>query len=781
MVNRIGSVNALSLQHWTRASRMSWPELRFRVAQEWRKRYDWARYSLGLPHAPGVCKDRAFSGNFFFTDAEVRERVSLLRSHLNHEVEQMIEEAEEICGHRFPLLGYSSVNYGEKIDWHRDPINRKQAPRVPWYKVPYLDCPIVGDHKVIWELNRHQHLVVLAKAWQLTDDSKYVKEAIHQWYDWQNENPYPIGINWASSLEVAFRSLSWLWLRALVANCIAVPVEFERDVEKALATSARHIERYLSTYFSPNTHLLGEAVALFFIGTVCPQIGAAERWRRLGWKLLLEQCQRQVLPDGVYFEHSLYYHVYALDFFLHARVLAERSGVEIPSSFDAVLQRMLSVLAALSEGGHAAGFGDDDGGRVFSPRRNRPEHLSDPLAVGSLVFGRSDFGHVAKLTEEAIWLFGERALGLSEKWRHYNRRIASEAFEAGGIYVMAARKNRLEQMTVLVGPRNGLASGHRHADGLSVTLTIDGQHWLVDSGTGSYVSSARGRFRSTAAHNTMRVDSIDQAIPDGLFRWRGMPLSETEVWIPGQTFALLTASHDGYARLTAPVKHRRTVFHLFGEFWFVRDFAKGSGEHDLEISWHFAPEVSISKSKSAIRSLQRTAGGERNLLMLPVIDPEWRAEISVCDTSPAYGMLASAQRCRFSTRANLPAEHAVILHPDTSAKPGSFSRALSTDVSTYKYEENGKSHYLFFSTCRGREWANSGFASDGEFFYCCLAQKRVLHAILCRGTFANFDTKPLVSLNSPVEHIEIVDGAGEMRMYSSDEALVNGFSEVVQN
>jgi len=30
---------------------------------------------------------------------------------------------------------------------------------------------------------------------------------------------YPLGINWASSLEVGFRSLSWLWVRHLCEGC----------------------------------------------------------------------------------------------------------------------------------------------------------------------------------------------------------------------------------------------------------------------------------------------------------------------------------------------------------------------------------------------------------------------------------------------------------------------------------------------------------------------------------------------------------------------------------
>src|SRR5206468_1034269 len=105
-----------------------------------------------------------------------------------------------------------------------------------------------------------------------TRDDHYANEVIAQWYAWQRANPYPIGINWVSSLEVGFRSVSWMWIRHLLAGSPALTSEFSADLLKGLALNGRHIERYLSTYFSPNTHLLGEAAALFFTGVLCPQI-----------------------------------------------------------------------------------------------------------------------------------------------------------------------------------------------------------------------------------------------------------------------------------------------------------------------------------------------------------------------------------------------------------------------------------------------------------------------------------------------------------------------------
>src|ERR1700752_1894220 len=134
-----------------------------------------------------------------------------------------------------------------------------------------------------------------------------------------------------------------------MVDTAAMPTGFRRSWLRALAVSGRHIESYLSTYFSPNTHLLGEAVALFFIGTLCPQISSAEKWKKNGWKIIQEEAFRQVGADGGHFEQSLYYHVYALDFFLHARLLASRNGMMIPAGFDGVLKKMLSVIQALAQ------------------------------------------------------------------------------------------------------------------------------------------------------------------------------------------------------------------------------------------------------------------------------------------------------------------------------------------------------------------------------------------------------------------------------------------------
>ena len=141
--------------------------------------------------------------------------------------------------------------------------------------------------------------------------------------------------------------------------------EFHDDLLRALHLHGWYIERYLSTYYSPNTHLLGEGVALFAIGLLCPQIRESRRWQDRGWKIVLRQAETQVRPDGFHFEQSVYYHVYALDFFQFTRALAARNDIHIPEQFDRTIEKMNEALAALSQAGRAPNFGDDDGGRVL--------------------------------------------------------------------------------------------------------------------------------------------------------------------------------------------------------------------------------------------------------------------------------------------------------------------------------------------------------------------------------------------------------------------------------
>ncbi len=798
---------------------MSGDEFQTRAGQEVAKRWDEILGRLGqrpparyAPSAPPVGGGAFPPAHFFFSPGDLPRITALMREKLPAETARIVAEASEVCHHQFRLLGYTDVNYGPEIDWHLDAVHHKRAPRRAWFRIRYLSFEEVGDHKVIWELNRHQHLVTLAKAYHLTGQESFVAELLRQWYHWQRENPYPFGINWASSLEVAFRSLSWLWVLHLLDGCADVPESFRRDLVKGLALNGRHIERYLSTYFSPNTHLLGEGVALFFIGILCPQLAPAQRWRARGWEVVLRQAERQVQSDGMHFEQSVYYHVYALDFFLHARILAAANAVPIPSAFDQTIERMLGALRDLSQAGFPPRFGDDDGGRLFDPRRNLAGYLIDPLATGAVLYHRPDLRAAASvLPEETLWLLGPESAAEFEQLPGARLAPASVRLAASGIHVMAASEPVPQRLVIDGGAQGSGISGHGHADALSVLLSVNGRDWLVDPGTFCYVSPGgeRDLFRGTLAHNTLEVDRIDQAEPAGPFAWKFLPRVSVERWTVGKTFDLFEGSHTGYDRLPDPVIHRRLVFHLKSHFWFVHDLADGHQVHRLDLSWHFAPGVTASKSSAngPVVFARDNAGRLEKLAILPIEGHGWLRAISSGSFSPAYGREEQALVLRFSKECVLPEDFAVLVLPSDESieNPGVATRLhdrMSNQTSGgnaanlrtqagdgpglagvgralargYRYDGPAGRHYLFYS--RGDSaWRLGPWRSDARFLYCGITRGGRQHWVLCGGSLVEIGGSRLATCQRAVEYCEWIHEDVTRLIGCPDDSAAPQFSE----
>jgi uncharacterized heparinase superfamily protein len=735
---------------WKRLLAMSAHEIGERTRQEVWKRADFILYHVGKHPRVGVSSVKSdFYPQFFFSPQEVPELAGLLRKRMPNEVNDIFCRAEKICAHRFDLLGYENLDYGLKIDWHLDRVHGKRAPQKPWYRIRYLDFEEVGDAKVTWELNRHQHLVTLAKAYAISREERFAKELRAQFYHWSEQNPYPIGVNWASSLEVAFRALSWLWVKHLLAGA-AMP-EFVADLRQALALSGRHIARYLSTYFSPNTHLLGEGVALFFLGVLCPELSSAGNWQRLGWKTVLEESERQVLADGMHFEQSAYYHVYALDFFLHAIVLASRNDIPVPEHFEGTLEKMLEALLRISQAGITARLGDDDGGRLFDGRRNCTEHLLDPLATGAVLFGRGDFKHAAGgLREETVWLLGLEGAKRFDQIESAGAEAHSIALRHSGLYVMASAEPEPSQLVIDAGPQGVHGAGHGHADALNVQLAQSGQALLIDPGTAEYVGpdSVRTSFRVTAAHNTVQVDGLSQSLPQGPFSWNRLTKTKVPLWVEGRSFILFSGSHDGYG----PVVHCRWVFHRKGDFWLVRDVIEGAGQHRIAIHWHLAPGMAQHKKDPRI-----FVSGDARVGVVSAESSRWSARFWQGEWSPAYGRIEPAPVLRVEYLGALPAETATVLTTANIA-PGKLKPVGPLGESPpeygYWYSERDKTHKMFFARA-GQAWSCQGWASDAEFLYVRESGAGVEEIIFCNGARVEFERRIVVSAERPVESCEL--------------------------
>lgn len=575
------------------------------------------------------------------------EIVSLMERRFPAERAALIERADRAVDMRFDLLGHEGLSFGKPIDWHLEPVSGKRTGLDHWSKINYLDARVAGDKKITWELNRHSHFVTLGQAYWLTGDERYSESFVAQASSWMDANPPSRGINWASSLEAAFRAITWLWAIHLFASSPRLTSRFAIRFLKQLSAHGRHVNSYLSHYFSANTHLTGEALALFYLGTALPELREAARWRETGLKILLEQMPKHVRRDGVYFEQSSYYQRYTADFYTHLLVLARATGAALPAEVEERLALLIDHLAWITRPDGTSPFvGDDDGGRLLSLAVRKKNDWRDTIATAVAIFNRSDWKFVAgEAKVETLWLLGPAALKSYDAIEARPPAERSRAFTAGGYYVM--RDGWSQDSSYLLidcGPHGSSSCGHAHADALSFEFACRGKTWLVDPGTFTYTGdlSMRDLFRSTHAHNTITVDDQSQSVATGPFSWQHIATATAKQFVSQPDFDYFEGSQDGYERLTDPVTHTRSVLFVkrdSGSYLIVWDRFQASEQHLYTLRYHFPANCSAEANGNQV--IARYDDGDRlKIAVIGSATPSARIETGW--VSEAYGRRESA-------------------------------------------------------------------------------------------------------------------------------------------
>ena len=578
--------------------------------------------------------------------------------------------AGRLLAGEYDLLGYRGLRFvrpggaARPPDWHYDPIHRRSPAPTFWSTVPYLD-PECGDHKIIWELNRHQHWLTLGRACWLTDDQRYRDAVVDELASWLDANPPLIGINWASMLELAFRSLSWIWAAHFFAGEPGEDSPWLVDLIVALDRHLAQIARNLSRYFSPNTHLLGEALALYVGGRALPWLRGAARYERIGRAVLLEEIGRQIAGDGGHRERSAHYHRYTLDFYLLALAMARLTDDPAAPQFEDAAARLSFAARLLADDrGILPRLGDDDGGSTWPLAGRAVDDIRDSLAIASLLTNQLDL-RIGPLPEEACWLLAHPAFASAADniMRPAAEPIGSAALAETGYYV--SRSAAGDHLVIDAGPHGYQNAGHAHADALSLTFNVRGLPFLIDAGTGCYTvePEVRDRLRSTALHNTLILDGRSQSTPSGPFHWAHAANGAARRWRTNAGFDYFEGSHDGYDGF----EHRRHLLVLHGDLLVVADLvvldsarlpgaeaiAAQGDTHRADVFWHIDPRwaTAISGRRALFRSM-----GER----IEMVTPHGVVELFAGDEgglgwhAPIYGRLEPAAAIRVNCSGTAP-------------------------------------------------------------------------------------------------------------------------------
>ncbi|MDB5729134.1 MAG: Heparinase family protein, partial [Noviherbaspirillum sp.] len=466
-----------------------------------------------------------------------------------------LDAAERILAGQFDLFALRGAALGFPPRWNRDPKTGIEAPPVFGKDLDYRDETLVGDIKYLWELNRHHALVTLAQAFHLSGRERYAEGCRRLLESWFEQCRYPLGPNWTCALEHGIRLVNWSVAWHLLGGPDGFPFdgegkEFRRRWLISIYQHCHFIAGYLSRFSSANNHLFGEYMGLFIGAVTWPCWRRSARWRKLAKRGLEEEALRQNGADGVNLEQAIWYHHEVADMMLLCALCGRQNDIAFSGAYWKRLEAMLDFILAMMDGaGNVPMIGDSDDAVMvrFSPEPDSHVYRS-LLATGAVIFRRRDFKRRAGLFDDkSRWLTGDIGADVFDALPADRGRPATRAFTHGGYFILGADFDDAAEVKIVAdaGPLGYLSiAAHGHADALAFTLCAGGKELLIDPGTYAYHTDGKWRahFRGTAAHNTVRIDGLDQSVMCGNFMWRHKARARLASWRYGEDRDCLIAS-----------------------------------------------------------------------------------------------------------------------------------------------------------------------------------------------------------------------------------------------
>lgn len=548
---------------------------------------------------------RTFSVGEVFYRVRQRVRTHVLdwikvdESDFTHEKPNCAIIADENAHEYYPIFE-SSVDIFKDIDWHLDVSTGKQFPKTFAHKID-IRSDKFGSAKHVWEVNRMQFLLHIAWLYKTTGQHKYLVLYCHHIGMWCEANPYLVGVNWYSNIEVNLRLIGWYfgWNLLDVDNLRkkdSIIEGFTAEVwNHLICEHAEYSYKHPSLCSSANNHLVSEYAGLFV---------AACKWdfphrkSRLAYarKGLEREILKQNTPEGVNREEAAEYIQFIDDFFLIAAVVGRREGVEFSPAYNERLHKMADYMnAMLDENFNYPMYGDGDDGFVLRPDKGGHFNNFKSLLVSfATYFEDSSFKREGLVWDEKNEiLFGAEGRAKFEALPAAPVADGNRFFAQSGHFIFRKNEGREIYMHFDAAPLGYLSiAAHGHADALSFILHVDGNPVIVDPGTFTYHThkDLRAYFVSTLAHNTVCVNGKNQAEQAGPTLW--LKHYKAAVISCDESRGIVEATHDGYK--SEGVSHtRRVEFNRDANEFIITDTLRCDRKASLEIPFHLHPSATV--------------------------------------------------------------------------------------------------------------------------------------------------------------------------------------------
>lgn len=493
----------------------------------------------------------------------------------------------------------------DNINWHEDIFSNKSFPEIFAKKISILKDPSLSA-KAVWEVNRLQFLMKVALNYKNTGDAEQLTLFIHLNKSWIEHNPYLTGVNWYSNIEVNLRLINWfLCWEAIDADSLMEENKLFKEfvVNDWIPSIYAHcIYSYQnpSKYSSANNHLISEYAGLFIASSKW-KFPESEKWNQYSKQGLEKEIKKQHSDEGINKEEAAEYIQFITDFFLLSLIVGENTRHPFSNEYKQQLYKIFEYIYHFIDcRGSFPKYGDEDDGKCFIIDFDESfNNFKSLLTSAAILFQDSRMKFKSNgLDRKNLFLFGNAGKEIFNSIPDALYKEESKFYKEEGHFIFRKKEGDKEVYLHFDAAPLGFLSiaAHGHADALSFILHLDGQPFFIDSGTFTYHTEEvwRDYFIGTLAHNTIRINKMNQANSGGPTLWLNhYRTTVLKAEINGD-YEKVKAMHDGYE--TSGIIHSREIsWNKKTNIIKIYDHldCKKKGPYFIELPFHLHPLIRV--------------------------------------------------------------------------------------------------------------------------------------------------------------------------------------------
>lgn len=502
------------------------------------------------------------------------------------------------------------------------PLDYGKENQVDWYA-----NPTSNQYKEwTWQLNRHHELKMLAHEYNRTKDPRWPKLAAELFESWVKQAVFPGNVSgydtkcWRT-IECGIRmGANWPYVLFTFFKTEAFTDQVLIDWYKSVWEHGLRLSRNRTKA----NWLIMEMNGLAQIGILYPQFQQAEQWRKEAFDQLCQELKRQIYPDGFQYELSTGYHDVVINNYQRLIEVAEKFEVSVPKEIYDVLEKACEIdVKLMMPDGTLPDL--NDGHRSSSKELLLPKRRIYPE--------NPHFQYVCTDGRQG------------EQPKYY-----SIALEDSGFMVMRNGWGPDSTYGLLDGAPFGRA--HQHEDKLSLLIYAQGKLLLTEGGNYAYDDSQMREYvLSTRAHNTIRVDKMDQN-RQSEYQWKDEDIQKKAglLWNIGLAFDYAESNYsEGYGKnCERSAVHTRSIYFVKqpGEglepFFLVVDRLKSNKPHTYELLWHIDSEQAecsgccVDTREMTVSMAEELQNNSRILVVSGQQAPEWQGFVATSTKQGDY-------------------------------------------------------------------------------------------------------------------------------------------------